>query len=812
MARPNFLVRLTRFIVGHPLPILAVLGALTAVAAFTAPRIQFDFSPQSVNAGDTDAIEFAEQFKQTFGYEDALLFVVMEATGDRDVLDKEALQWQATIAEELLQLDQIAAVQTVATLQLPQFSFSSQNEVATVPAIDRFPVDTATENRLRGLVESSGMLKGTLLSADYTVAGILVVIDPGERDVKSMRAVVNSVRQALQDMPPPESYRLELAGLPVLRVDIVENLQADQALILPLAAVFFLAALGVVFRRPSGTIIPLLAVGAGLAWTIAILVAAGQSLNIMSNILPVLLLIIGVSNSVHIICRFAEEAGKPGRDLRTATVETMTRMWFACLLTFATTAIGFGSLVAARNDLLRSFGWQTSLGLGLLYISVMLVPGTLLPFFRPPRSGHSSGGEPSGLERVAAAVGYAVARHSKTALAAGLLIVAGAFWVSRGLVVNSSMIETYEDDHPTIRAMRVVEAKLAGILPIEVSLQVDDPQTFLSPEIYRKVREFTDDALQQPGVLFARSYADIHQDVYANFRNDPKLFDELPGLDEKGASRIRRTDSLIRRAGDSIHYETFVSRDGKQARILLRVRDIGSLKMLVVIDHLNEKLQDTFGTEPAIRYRLTGDAYLNARAMDGFVRDLFSSLLLATVTIFSIIGLLFRSVRYGLISVIPNLAPLAVTLGYIGLRGYDLNAGNVIVFAISLGIAVDNTIHLLSRYREEAAQGGDVAQAIKRSYVGTGRAIVLTTGLIVAGLLILFFSDFLPTRRFAELMSVTMIAALFGNLFLLPACIVLFRKRDTTAKPVGAPEQTEIGGTVAERAPQETMQGRPEAG
>jgi predicted RND superfamily exporter protein len=136
-----------------------------------------------------------------------------------------------------------------------------------------------------------------------------------------------------------------------------------------------------------------------------------------------------------------------------------------------------------------------------------------------------------------------------------------------------------------------------------------------------------------------------------------------------------------------------------------------------------------------------------------------------------------------LIAAIPNTTPLLVTLGYMGLRGFEMNVSNVIVFTISLGIAVDDTIHFLARFRELVKQHDDVALAVHHTYEETGRAIVIVTVLVVSGLSVLLFSDFLPTRRFAELTIVTMATAVFGDLLLLPACLVLFWKRRPSEAP-----------------------------
>ena len=177
--------------------------------------------------------------------------------------------------------------------------------------------------------------------------------------------------------------------------------------------------------------------------------------------------------------------------------------------------------------------------------------------------------------------------------------------------------------------------------------------------------------------------------------------------------------------------------------------------------------------------------------MDRFVRDFLWGLAGATGVIFAVIALLFRSARAGALAMIPNLAPLLLTLGWMRLRGLDLNAGNAIVFAVGLGIAVDDTIHFLARFREELrfseADGDGVTDALERTLSATGRAIVLTSGLILAGLGVLLWSDFVPTRRFAELVCVTLGGALLADLLLLPAALGAFWPRTARDCRVGEP-------------------------
>jgi hypothetical protein len=766
---------LVGFLVRRRAWVLAVAALITAAAAFLAVQIQFDFSPQAVLEGDDDLVRRCEQYKATFGSSDSVVLVVIEATGKADALSAEALTWQVRAGRELAGLAMVRHVESLTDLKMPALS-PSPPWVKLSPIITGVPVDAAGEARLRQAVDKLPLMEGALVSRDRRLAAMAVNLDAARRDIDSLADAVGQIRRALADGPPPAGYAVHLAGIPVLRVNIAHSLRADLLSLLPLAAVGFVVVLAVEFRRLSGSVLPLLAVGVGLAWTIAGIVLAGESLNIVSNVLPVLLFIIGMANCVHIVNRYAQDAAAAGADRRSAARSTMTHMAMACLLTSATTAIGFGSLLGARSTVLKVLGWQAMLGMAMLYVSSMVLFSAMLGWFRPPTTSGRAG-KPGLTARMVAASGHAIARRPWPAMLGSLALIAACLLLARNMVINSHMTETYDENSPTMRTLRLVENRLSGILPLGVSLRADKAETLLDPETFRKVAEVERSAASSDQVLLARSYVDLHRQVLALLAGKPGRDMPMPPPGEPGRSQIRLSGTIIRALGASSGYGTFVSPDGRHARILLRLRDAGTRRELELIRDLEARLAQAFPAGGGIEARLTDDVYLHARAMDRFVRDLLWSLAGASVIIFGVIALLFWSVRLGVAAILPNLTPLLMTLGYMGIRGYEMNAGNVIVFAISLGIAVDGTIHFLARFREEIKARGGPAQAIWRSYISTGRAIVLTCVLIVAGLGVLLLSEFLPSRHFAELTGVTMLGALVGDLFLLPACLVLMWKR-----------------------------------
>jgi len=766
------LARFGILMVRHPWGVLAVVSVLTALAAVVAPQIKFDFTPQAIFSGNEDLLSFSEEFNRTFGFEENSLLIVLEATGKQDLLDTQALTWHDQLAREAAELPRVTSVQGLTTVQISRLRLLGK---ASGPLVDEWPVTDESAKRARAALARSPLVTGSLVSTDRRLALLILSLDPEARDIDSMRSVVDGVRGLLKLHPPPEGINAWLSGLPALRVDIVEELQKDQRFLLPLAALVQLAMLFVVFRTLSGTLVPIAAVSVGLAWTTGILSASGQSFNVISNILPVLLLTVGISNCVHVISRYSEEFVQCHQDRLEAAKRTMAHMAIACMLTLSTNAIGFLSLFTAQSELLRNFAWQAAVGNAAIYFSLMAVLGAILPFFQPPTRGIGDSDASSKLARLMALVADAIARRPIFTMLASAAVVAVFTYFGTWTKVNSQMLETYSPGHPTVRAIELVERDLGGFVPLEVSLKFDRPDRLLDPATFARIEALQAFALKQPGVLYARSYVDLFRDVHSQMTLRPSA-DMSPVPKNLSSRDLTIAEMVSEENAETMSYRTFMSADKLQARVLLRVSDLGTRRTLELNQVLEEELKRLFPADSGVTPQLTGVAYVNAIAMDRFIHTLQSSIFTASFTILAVVALGFRSIRIGLIAAIPNLSPLLITLGYIGLRGYDLNVGNVIIFTISQGMAVDDTIHFLSRFQEEMHKTGDRHRAIHATFLGTGRAIVLTTTLLIVGVSVLLLSDFVPTRRFAELICVTMAAGLIGDIVLLPASLMLFWK------------------------------------
>jgi predicted RND superfamily exporter protein len=217
-------------------------------------------------------------------------------------------------------------------------------------------------------------------------------------------------------------------------------------------------------------------------------------------------------------------------------------------------------------------------------------------------------------------------------------------------------------------------------------------------------------------------------------------------------------------------------------RVAIAVEDVGSKRSNELSDQLTAEVAQRLAKWPSVTLHLTGDAYSASRGLTSLISDLTNSLFFSTILIFGFMTLLFRSLRMGLISAPPNMLPLVWTLAYMALQGINLNTTSVIIFSIAVGLAVDDTIHVLARLLEEAREGHSKEECVMRTARGTGRAILSASLMLVGGMAVLFASSFVPVRLFGELMTVTLSGCILGDLILLPALLALFWTPDPKHK------------------------------
>ena len=789
---------LPEFILKHRLPILVTMIIVAIGCVATIPLLEFNFTPQQLFESTSNHDKLRERFAEKFGREDNLAMIIVE--GD-NVLDAKTLGYIHRATLETSKLEEIKRSLSITTIEIPR---REDGSLTTTPVLrawqeaNEFDPETSevdipkdVAESIATLTQSEPLIRQQLVSEDQKTSAILFWLQDDLQDAGDLERVTNKIEARLADIPPPPNTKISLAGLPRIRVEVVQSLRHEQIVFIPLTGLAYLLILIILFRRPSGTILPIAVVGIAAAMTVAMLVATGYAINIINNVLPTLIFIIGISDSVHMLTRQAEEI-ELGKDKTEATKAMIRHTGLACLLTSTTTAVGFISLLVADTDILKAFGWQAAAGVMFAYIATLFFIPSALSYMRPVQRLSSEEDHAISelteealadaplLERGLIALARRVLARPKTVIAIGLLMCAGFVYGGSTVAIDTKLLEIYGKDHPTFQMTRKLEQDLGGILPMEISIEHKDKDHFKNPKPYKNLHELQTFVEARDGFISTQSIVNFHQAARASLLGDAKQREQMPD----SRAQIEQIQLLIEGPPDSRGgVRAFMTPDFSNARVLVRVEDFGARKMIGEGQAIQAKLDELFPEEEGYYTYIAGDAYVASLALDSFIWDLIYSLALAMLIIFAMMTVVFRSLKVGLISVLPNVTPLVATLAYMGWAGIDLNTTTVIIFAISLGLAVDDTIHFLTRFREEMERHQDAHTALLFTYFGAGRAIMLTSVLLITGLTILLFSDFVPTTYFGKLIGITIFGAVFGDLFLLPPILLLvYRDKDKVAE------------------------------
>lgn len=767
---------LADFIVARPRLVLVVVALAFVGSVLTAPQLDFSFSPQDMFDTGGEAYEYREAYADRFGREDNLVPIIIEGP---DVFDPAVLHPMRDLTFELRRIDEIEEAHSVATLSLPRPESLAAEPHLEDPrvgdedtAVVRGPeVDEQSARRLAEHALDEPIIVDRFVNPDATHAILGAWLDPDIQDADRLGAVVEQIDGIIEHYEFPDDTSLQTQGVPQMRATVVDKLRSEQFLFIPLLTVCFFLILLYLFRRPSGIVLPLGTVALAVTATLAMMVVTGSDINFVNNVLPSLVFIIGIADSIHMITRHAEEVGL-GKSHDEAVKETIRHTGAACLLTTTTTAIGFLSLMSANTAILRSFGWQAAAGMGFAFLATLFFVGASLTYMQPARrvEPDEPGGDPPRLERAMMAVGDRILARPWTTLTVGLLLVGAIALQIRNLEVDSYIMDMLDEDHQTRQATRTIEDHLGGLLPLEISLEAERQNTFRRPEVYRAVHDLQQYMDQQSHVLSTQSYVDYLQTARVAVVGDRDERDVLPD----SRDQIEQLLVLIADAPDADdELSDFVTSDWSNARILGRVEGLGARAHMQLAEQLEAEIDELFGDDDNITVHITGDAYVASAALSTFTRDLLVSLTIAMVLIFGLMTLVFRSIKIGIVSLLPNLTPLVVAAGYMGWSGIYLNSTTLVIFAIGLGIAVDDSIHFFARFFEERKRRDDLREAILQTYHGAGRAIMMSSILLLVGMAVLRLSDFLPTQQFSTLIAIIVGGAILADLLLLPVVLYL---------------------------------------
>ncbi|AHM63659.1 putative RND superfamily exporter [Flammeovirgaceae bacterium 311] len=739
---------------------LLVIGLLTLVAGFFITRLRFDYNFENFfPTGDQD-LEFFLEYREQFENDNDFLLIGIE--NKAGVFQQDFLQRLDSVTRALDNLPLTRQVLSVTNLKNPIIGPLGIFEPPAL-RIDQpryYALDSAE-------LWANPAVMGTLLAPNTPAVAIAI----NHKQQISKQQADSLMLQVNQILAPHPFDEVHLAGKVRAQSVYVEKMQLEFAVFAGASLVLVIIFLTLAYRSLWGVAVPILVVVLTVVWILGLMAATGKMLDVMMVLMPTIMFVVGMSDVVHILTKYIEEL-RNGHPKKEAIRLTMKEIGMATFLTSLTTSVGFLTLLTTNIKPIRDFGLYVAAGVFIAFILAFTVLPSVLVLMKTPKVVDRAQNRLLWVGTLRRMFNRVIRHRYRVLAAYGILLLLSVVGISR-LESNTFLLEDIRENDPLKQDVYFFDEHFGGNKPFEGAIIVaDSSRTVYDPAVLAEIQKLNTYLEQEYGVKGVVSPLLLVKGVNRALNGGQAAYFRLP----ENKRDYARIAGFLRRLEQSSKAVPLVAQQGRLGRISGRMPDWGSN----ISEEKNKELQLFLAqniNSSLIDFRVTGTSLLVDKNAEYITRNMLEGLSIAFGIIALIVGLLYRSFRMVIIALIPNLVPLLMIAGIMGYFGIYLKASTSIIFTIAFGIAVDDTIHFLSKLKFELNKGRSPLYAVKNTYIFTGKAIIITSVILAGGFLTLILSSFGSTFYTGLLVSLTLVFAVIADLTLLPVLVVLFIKR-----------------------------------
>jgi predicted RND superfamily exporter protein len=814
-----------KLVLGKPGITLLVIAVVVAFFAYHAPAFRLDASADSLVLEDDEALQYYRSIRARYGSDD---YLIVTYTPEQDIFSDAVLADLRDLRDEIAAMDNVESVISLLDVPLirsPPVTLSELSE--DVPSLGSAGTDRVLA---REELLSSPMYRDLVISADGRTTALQVNFKRDEtwHELLSQR---NELREKSlhSELTPEEAARLDsvsaqfdvhslqlrdrqssdiarirdiverhrgtadlhLGGVPMIVSDSIDFIRHDLLAFGIGVLCFLIVILAAAFRRPRWVILPMLGCLAAGVIMVGFLGLVDWPVTVVSSNFMSLLLILTLSLAIHLVVRYRElHEQSPDATQQELLRETVRSKTVPCLYTAITTMVAFGSLLFSGIRPVIDFGWMMAVGIAVAFLLVFsLVPAALM-FLEPGRPHHRS----DLTDRITRFLARLIRSHGNAILAACAVLALLSGLGMSFLTVENRFIDYFKESTEIYRGMEIIDRELGGTTPLDVI--IDAPADFVARQ-----REIWDDPLlaefgmddAESGGITATSYwfntgrlpdiATVHEFLDALTETGKVLsldtaIGMLGQIEPEIVSDNFELSVLYNKLPDEIReilIRPYMSEDGNQVRFAIRVFESDpTLHREALMQDIRRQLTGEFGYDES-QVHLSGMLVLYNNMLQSLFRSQILTLGAVFLAILVMFVILFRNARMAGIAIVPNVFAALLVLGLMGWLGIPLDLMTITIAAITIGIAVDDTIHYVHRFTREYGKDSDYWAAVGRSHASIGRAMYYTSITVTLGFSILVLSSFVPTIYFGLLTGLAMLIAMLANLTLLPLLIVRLR-------------------------------------
>ncbi len=742
-----------------------VVAFLASIYFVSTLKFSFDFE-QYFPQGDPD-LEFFQTFIKQFESDDNFMLVGIQRTAG--IFDQNFLSKLDSLSNKVLDVPYVRESQSLTKTLLP---VKSAFGVIPMPIFD---INDSTQyQEAKGRLTHDPRFVKNLISEDATATVIFVKtkdrlsLDESEVMMRSMDSLIKPMGF--------ESYHY--LGRANFQKELVAMEKREVAVSTGVAAILVAIIMTILFRRWQTTMLAMMSIGLSLLLFMGVLGAWGRSLSAISALYPVLMVIIGTSDFIHMLSKYIDEL-RLGHTKREAIWLTMKEIGLATFMTAITTAIGFATLTS-RVIPIQEFGMNAAVGVMVAYVTVLLFTTSFLPFFSADQ-----------LEKARSGSTYVhqlmdwVYRTTKTrATTIGVVILCISFISCIGI---SKITTNYNIAHNMPRGEKVTadfaffEKMFAGFRPLEFAVFAQNNHKVDDFVVVQQIEKVENHLRSQPAIrsvisplMMIRSLNQMNNGDRADAYAIPKDSAEYASVHDIAKTLPRATSQIL------------ISKDNTKARIATRILDLGADSVMDVGNKIETWIAANTDKNIAT-FRRTGTGFIIDKNAIYVRSDMLTGILWEVGIIAILMGLMLRNVRMIIIFLIPNLFPLLFAGALVGFLHVPLDAGISMIFTVIFGISIDDTIHFLSSFNINRKKNGGVTveEALHTTLLETGKPVCLTTVILFFGFLVMIFSIHPPSVTIGKLIAVTLVSALASDLFINPILLRMWIKdKKIKKKPI----------------------------
>lgn len=766
---------LALFVIKNRRLLIGLLAVITVFMAWEARKVQmtYDFA-QVVSPTDPDMVYF-QKFKRTFGEDGNVLVLGMQ---DSSVYRLGNFNELRSLTDTLSKVEGVNGI--LGVTRLPKLEKDTANQTfRAVPIFRNFPQTQPELDSLMRVVNAQEFYKGQLISPVTGATLLALTMDPKYLNSSRREAVMNEILGHANRFQQKTGIKMHYAGLPYVRATMTTKVAHEMKLFVGLTIIMMALTLFMFFRTWSAVVFPLLIVMIVVTWCIGSMVLMGYKINLLTGLIPSIIIVIGIPNCTYLLSRYHYDYRKSGNQVL-AMARVVKKIGLVTLMNNTTTAIGFVVFCFTNIAILFQFGAVATINIFVAFaVSFILMPivFTILPPPTPKQLEHL---EAKPLTKLLEFFDYLVLERRTTVyLTAAALLVLASFGVAKVKSV-SYMVDDLPKDSSVNSDLKFFEQHFNGVMPLEMVVDTGKPKGLLKLKNLEKIDRLENFLRTQPVLTTPVSVVTFLKASTQAFYNGAPDYYRLPDNSEKNYvfSYLAHSQSTKGNEGQltSKLLRSFTDSTMQRARISLKIADVGSHNLDTLINNRIKPEINKIFNGTGMDVKLTGTTIIFTKGNEYLIGTLKESLLIAFALVGLVVLILFRSIRAVFFTLLPNFFTLLLTGGIMGYFGIPLKPSTALIFSIALGIDGDNSIHLLAKFRQEmAANGRRVKAAISTTLSEAGTSMIYTSIVLFLGFSVFAFSEFGGTKALGLLMSASLLITNFSNLILLPCLLSTLR-------------------------------------